>query len=276
MVVLAKSQKQQPGFLGGSEKTLAVSLQKQIMLSIIVPTLNEEKYLPLLFRQLKKQDFSDYEVIVADAGSTDRTREIVESFNHRIVKGGNVSQGRNSGAKAAKGDLLLFMDADNIYLPDDFLSTLIKEFKNKKCDIASFPVYADGNRVDKVAFKVYNWWVKSFQRFKAFASNSLIVKKEVFERVGGFDESIKLAEDHEFARRAAKVGKFRFIEIDPVLVSARRMEKEGRLKIYSKYLLAAIYMEAFGPIKTDLFGYWKDNSKKKHSDNLKTTYKERK
>ena len=229
------------------------------MLSIIIPTLNEEKYLPLLLEHIKKQDFSDYEVIVADAGSKDQTVQIVKEYKHRVVKGGSVAYGRNQGAKAARGELLLFIDADNIYLPDDFLSELVGEFKKKNCDIATFPLYIDGNRMDKMAFKVYNWWAKKLQRFKAYATNSMIVKKEVFDRVGGFDESITLAEDHDFARRASKIGKFRYIEIDPILVSARRMEKEGRIRLYSKYILAEIYMETFGPIKKDIFRYWKKN-----------------
>lgn len=229
------------------------------MLSIIIPTLNEEKYLPLLLEQIRKQDFSDYEVIVADAGSSDKTVKIAKDYKCRVVKGGTVAYGRNQGARSARGQLLLFIDADNIYLPDDFLSELISQFKEKKCDIASFPLYIDGNRMDKVAYKVYNWWAKKLQNFKAYATNSMIVKKEVFDKAGGFDESITIGEDHDLARRASKIGKFRYIEIDPILVSARRMEKEGRIRIYSKYILAEIYMEAVGPIKKDIFRYWKKN-----------------
>jgi len=245
------------------------------MLSIIIPTLNEEKYLPLLLEQIKKQDFSDYEVIIADAGSTDGTLKIIKDYGYRKVKGGNVAYGRNQGARAARGELLLFMDADNIYVPDDFLGRLVSEFKEKKCDIATFPLYIDGNRMDKLAFKVYNWWVKKIQRFKAYATNSMIVKKSVFDRIGGFDESIKLAEDHDLARRAAKVGKFRYIELDPILASARRMEKEGRIRIYSKYILAAIYMEAFGPIKKDIFRYWKKDALRSRADELAVGKKDR-
>ncbi|HOX29994.1 MAG TPA: glycosyltransferase [Candidatus Paceibacterota bacterium] len=233
------------------------------MLSIIIPTLNEEKFLPLLLEQIKKQDFSDYEVIVADAGSSDRTVQIAREYKHRVIKGGSVAYGRNQGAKTARGELLLFIDADNIYLPDDFLSELVGQFTEKNCDIASFPLYIDGNRMDKVAYKVYNWWAKKLQNIKAYATNSMIVKKKVFDQVGGFDESITIAEDHDFARRASKIGKFRYIEIDPIFVSARRMEKEGRIRIYSKYILAEIYMEAFGPIKKDIFRYWKKETERK-------------
>lgn len=283
--------------MGRSQKTLAITRVRVIsclrdlvilcssdcvikrshdfMLSIIIPTLNEEKYLPLVLEQIKKQDFSDYEVIIADAGSTDGTLKIVKEYGHRKVKGGTVARGRNQGARAARGELLLFIDADNIYLPDDFLGQLVFQFNEKKCDIATFPLYIDGNRMDKLAFEVYNWWVKKIQRFKAYATNSMIVKKSVFDRIGGFDEAITLAEDHDFARRAAKIGRFRYIELDPILVSARRMEKEGRIRIYSKYILAAIYMEAFGPIKKDIFRYWKKDKLSGRTDKVLAGKKEK-
>ncbi|MEN6592532.1 MAG: glycosyltransferase family A protein, partial [Methanobacterium sp.] len=57
-------------------------------ISIIIPTYNEEEYLPYLLESIKRQDFTDYEVIVADAHSTDKTREIAKSFGAKIVDGG--------------------------------------------------------------------------------------------------------------------------------------------------------------------------------------------
>ena len=89
------------------------------MLSIIIPCLNEEEYLPLLLESVKKQKFLDYEIILADAGSKDKTLQIAKKYNCKIVPGGLPSKGRNQGAKKAKGDLLLFLDAD-VILPDGF------------------------------------------------------------------------------------------------------------------------------------------------------------
>jgi len=82
------------------------------MLSIIIPTLNEEKYLPFLLSSIKEQNFKDYEIILSDAGSEDRTIEIAKSYGCRVVKGGLPAKGRNQGARAAAGDLLLFLDSD--------------------------------------------------------------------------------------------------------------------------------------------------------------------
>lgn len=225
------------------------------MLSIIIPTLNEEKLLPILLQEIKKQNFPPFEIIVADFNSKDKTVEIAKSFGCQTVKGGLPPKGRNEGGKIAQGELFLFLDADNIYLPEKFLEKLIFEFKKRDLGVASFTICPDGNWFDELAYKIYNWWVKSTQKIFTYATNAVLVKKEIFEKIGGFDEEIKIGEDHDFAKRAAKIGKFGFIETEPVLTSIRRFEREGRLKTYSKYLLAGLYMSLFGPVKKDIFKY---------------------
>lgn len=225
------------------------------MLSIVIPTLNEEKYLPLLLEEIKKQDFDDYEVIVADAGSTDGTVEIAESFGCRVVPGGLPAKGRNEGAKAAKGDIILFTDADNIYLPENFLKDLIGEFEERNLGVASFPILPAGSRLDRIAYDTYTFVTRMSQNFMPHATNSVLVRREVHQMIGGFDEEIKIAEDQDYARRAGKVSKFGFIETEPVLTSARRYESDGRLKTYIKYLAVGIYMSFFGPARSKIFRY---------------------
>jgi serine protease Do len=239
------------------------------MLSIIIPALNEEKYLPILLSQIKKQNFTDYEIIVADAGSTDRTVEVAKSFGCKIVKGGLPAKGRNEGAKVAEGDIFLFMDADNIYLPDGFLEKLISEFERRNLGVAVFPIYPQGNLIDKIFYFLYNKFVEIFQNWTAFAFNSVLIRREVFEKVGGFDEKVVFAEDHDLVKRAAKISKFGFIKTEPVLTSPRRFEREGRLKTYGKYLLAGIYISLFGPIKKPIFDYRFDYLKNS-PENLKS------
>lgn len=108
-----------------SEIVCAIKLVSEIkfMLSIIIPALNEEKFIPLLLESIKKQDFQDYEIIVADAGSKDKTVEISKNYNAAIVMGGLPAKGRNEGAKIARGDLFLFLDAD-VILPEYFFPRL--------------------------------------------------------------------------------------------------------------------------------------------------------
>ena len=98
-----------------------------MILSIIIPTYNEEDYLPVLLDSIKEQNFDDYEVLVADANSKDRTREIAEEYGCIVVDGGLPAVGRNNGAKVAKGDILLFLDSD-LKLNDVYLLFVIYEF----------------------------------------------------------------------------------------------------------------------------------------------------
>ena len=225
------------------------------MLSIIIPTLNEENYLPLLLESIKKQNFNDYEVIVADADSTDKTLEIAKKYGCRIAPGGLPAKGRNEGAKTAEGDTFLFLDADNIFLPPNLFKNLLEEFKRRNLKVATFPIYPKGNKFDKLAYGIYNCWARLTQNFLPHATNAVLAKKEIHEKIGGFDEKIKIAEDHAYVRSAAKFGKFGFIKTDPVLTSCRRFERDGRVKTYLKYLLAGGYMLFFGPIKSDILKY---------------------
>ena len=89
-------------------------------ISIIIPTLNEEKFLPKLLNSIKEQNYKNYEIIVSDANSKDKTIEIAKRFNVKIVQGGKPAVGRNNGAKFSVGDYLLFLDAD-VILPKNFL-----------------------------------------------------------------------------------------------------------------------------------------------------------
>jgi glycosyltransferase involved in cell wall biosynthesis len=77
-------------------------------ISIIIPTKNEETCLPKLLDSIKSQDFPDYEIIIADANSTDKTREIAKSYGCIVVDGGLPAVGRNRGAEVANGEILLF------------------------------------------------------------------------------------------------------------------------------------------------------------------------
>jgi len=226
------------------------------MLSIIIPTLNEENYLPILLDSIRNQGFKDLEIIIADAGSKDKTIEIAKGFGCKIIKGGLPARGRNEGAKVARGNLFLFLDADTI-LPEDFFEKALKEFKERNLDIASFCLEAKTkSKFKKFLFDAfYNLPILILEKILAHGAQAILVKKEIFEKVGGFDEEIKFAEDHSFMRKAKKFGKFGILRTVRVFSSLRRFEREGFIKTYLKYLLAEIYMIFFGDIKKEIFKY---------------------
>lgn len=235
------------------------------MLSIIIPTLNEEKYLPVLLKSIREQDFSgDYEIIVADAGSKDRTLEIAKSFGCNTVKGGLPAKGRNVGAKASKGELLLFLDAD-VTLPGSFLENSLNEFKRRRLGVASFFLIPQTKkRIVKTGFNfLYNHPIKISEKFLAYGAMGILVKKDIFEKAKGFDETIKLAEDQYFMRQAAKLGKFGIIRSAKILINLRRFETDGYLPTLLRYLVCNLYMFSGKPARSGIFRYKFDHYSKK-------------
>jgi len=234
------------------------------MLSIIIPTLNEEKYLPLLLEAIKKQNFNgDYEVIVADADSEDKTVELAKSYGCRVIPGGLPAKGRNEGAKVAQGDAFLFVDSDTV-LSGYFLEKALKEFKERNLDVAGFFLYPyQGNKFLKLLYNLfYNWWpALAGEKILPHASNTILVKKKLHQKLGGFDEEIKIGEDHAYAREAAKMGRFGIIRSLPILVLTRRFECDGWLNTYFKYILCELWMVFGKNIKSDIFEYRFDYSK---------------
>lgn len=225
------------------------------VLSIIIPTLNEEKYLPELLKSIKNQDFKDYEIIVADYNSKDKTREIAKKFGCRITKGGRIAAGRNNGAKIAKGDILLFLDADTI-LPANFLSKTVNMFRKKGLDVATcFAVPDSKNPFDHIAFLVSNLFIWTIQFFNPHLGGfCLFVKKEIHNRINGFDETLFLGEEHNYVKRISKFGKFRVIN-SWFKLSVRRFEKEGRFKLILKISYATLYRMFKGEIRKKIFKY---------------------
>ena len=226
------------------------------MLSIIIPTLNEERFLPALLFSIKEQGFIDYEIIVADAGSEDSTLKIVKKYGCRTVTGGLPAVGRNNGAKVARGDYLLFLDAD-VILPKDFLKTAINEFENRNLDIASCRMIPlSSKKIDFILHGLVNSYLLITQYFYPHAPGfCILTKKNIHNAINGFNEKLKLAEDHDYAKRAKRYGKFRIFSLPKIFVSVRRLEKDGRFNISIKYLSAEIHRIILGEIRTNVFNY---------------------
>jgi len=228
------------------------------MLSIIIPALNEEKYLPLLLDSIRKQDFYDYEIIVSDAGSEDKTLEIAKKYRCQTIPGGLPAKARNEGAKVAKGALLLFLDAD-VILPEDFFKKTLEEFEERSLNIASFClVPLPHNRLTLIFVNTfYNKPIILLENLLPHAATGILVEKKVFDKLGRFDENIKLAEDHDLARKAQKMNdvKFGVIRSVKIFVSDRRFRRDGWITTGFKYLLCELHLIFIGPVKSDMFKY---------------------
>jgi glycosyltransferase involved in cell wall biosynthesis len=228
------------------------------MLSIIIPSLNEEKYLPLLFESIKKQNFFDYEIILADAGSTDKTLEIAKQYNCKVIKGGLPAKGRNEGAKIAKGDLLFFCDAD-VVLPEGFFEKSLAEFAERKLELASFCIVPlPKTKLSGFLLNIfYNQPIVLLESALPHAATGIFFKKELFDKSGGFDEDIKLSEDHYLVRRTIKLfkSKFGIIRSTEIFVSDRRFKQDGWLSVGIRYFLCELHLIFLGPVRSDIFKY---------------------
>ena len=227
-----------------------------MLLSIIIPTLNEEKNIQNLLDSIKKQDFEDYEIIVSDNNSQDKTRLVAKKYGCRIVKGGLPARARNNGALAARGKYLLFLDAD-VILEKNFLINTINEIEKGKLDVVTAYVKPLTDRFFiRLSHHLFNGWMFFMQKIDPYAPGFCIFsRKKVFEKIK-FDETIKLAEDHAFMRKAFRQRyKYGILKGSKILVSVRRFETEGTLKLFTKYILAMLHRIFLGEIRTDIFKY---------------------
>lgn len=227
-------------------------------LSIVIPTLNEAQYLPRLLDSIKAQDFSDYEVIVSDGNSEDRTRDIAKDRGCLVVsqeKRSPASQ-RNAGAKQARGGIILFLDADNL-LPPGFLSSSVDEFANRNLDVAGFYLNFHSTRP---IYRLFSWTYNlgCFLAQKIFPISvgvGIMVRKEKHDMIGGFDETIFIGEDYDYTKRIFSLGKYRMIRTTHIEYSVRRLEKEGVLRVLGKWTRGTLYFIFRGPIRKKIVKY---------------------
>ncbi len=233
-------------------------------LSIVIPAKNEQVLLPQLLQAIQAQQGVQIEVIVADAHSTDSTREKASALGAKIVDGGMPGPGRNMGAKHATGDWLCFHDADMLPLDNHFYERALKAFTEQGADFGTVRLVPDEKTTkDLFLHWLYHLNTKLTARFfPHIAGGCFFVKRAWHERTGGFDETVVFAEDMEYAQRLKAQGaKFAYLDEPRIQISVRRLKKDGYARISGRFIYAEYYMRFHGPIRKDLFAYSFDHSK---------------
>jgi glycosyltransferase involved in cell wall biosynthesis len=229
------------------------------MISIIIPTLNEEKSRRLSLESLKKQDYTgEFEIILVDGYSKDKTAEIAREYTDRVFllqpKGPGMA--RNHGAAQAKGDVVAFIDADCI-APAHWISKVANDFKNS--DLAGLGGVLkpqDGTSLDRMMFKVNSdWWVRVSAMLGIYQlyGNCCAYRKDKFFELKGFNTAVSFWEDTELSMRMKKVGKLKIDGGWWVETSTRRFRQMGYPKVFWVNMKAFFNFATHRPIKTKYF-----------------------
>ena len=202
-------------------------------LSIIVPAYNEEKLIGETLRHIqaaRAKLTDESELIVVDNESTDRTREIAESAGALVVTEPvkNIGAVRNAGARAAKGEIFAFFDADT-FVPENMLIAIDQALRDPKCLGGAVAVSYGNFKRGWLNFlsRAWRFWGGVFNMKQGAAQ---FCRRSSFEAIGGYDERIFLGEDIDFYWRLTryakeKAGTLRFIEEPQVITSTRRFDK---------------------------------------------------
>ena len=234
-------------------------------LTIIIPTLNEEHYLPVLLTSIAKQDYTgELQVIVVDGESSDRTVAVARKFQKKIrdlmitqVKKGTSFQ-RNRGVEKAKYNYLLFLDAD-VILPEGFLTRLTRS-ANPEEDFIAFALHLPitPNFFDYLFVVVMYSYVGIMRFLEPAVSGSFIfTTKNIHTKINGFEEGAILGEDSDYGKRAIESGaKYHLYFRNFIYGSPRRVRQMGRLRLIWFWIRSHSYIRKHGPIKDpNLFPY---------------------
>ena len=176
------------------------------LVSVIIPTYNEHKYISKAIETLKNQDYEPIEIIIVDDGIIDGTKELLISLKGiKFLEQGHKGPGiaRNLGVKNSKGEILVFVDAD-MYFPNDFISKLVKPILEDKGIGTHHDLERVGNPENKWARCMGDRNTRCNGVFAIFRA----IKKEDFDRVGGFDPEKGYADDKSLKEK---------LNIEPIL-----------------------------------------------------------
>lgn len=244
-------------------KTL-LSIYINMKLSIIIPTYNEEKYLPKLLKSIKQQELEfDYEIIVSDNNSTDKTTNIAKEYWAIITSWWLPAQWRNNWARIAKWKWLFFLDADVVFKDSTSLNNYITKLEEYEEFVVwtPFPYSLKEERSILNDFFYSLTFVNQIFLRSTWGGYAIIIKKKVFNLMNWFNEELYLSEDHDLIRRARMYWIHKKL-LPCILVSNRRLEKDWYLKTMMNYTIWSL-----------LYFMWKKFKKEKYQKIYRFWYK---
>jgi rSAM/selenodomain-associated transferase 2 len=218
-------------------------------ISVVLPVLNEEQSIRGTLQSLIR--LTPYEIIVVDGGSRDRTLEICKEFAVDVM---HAERGRarqmNVGARRASGEVLLFLHADT-RLPQSALNDIAAALSDSRYLGGRFDVELEGAHwMLKIVGTLINY--RSRATKIATGDQALFVRREVFERMGGFPD-IPLMEDIAFCRALKRLGALAWLR-SRVITSARRWERDGVWRtIFKMWSLKVCYLAGVSPMRLKRF-----------------------
>ena len=185
-------------------------MMQEERVSVVIPTYNASKTIDDCLTSILKQDFSDYEVVVVDDGSTDDTLEKVKRYPVKLMRSSHQGApgARNVGFEASKGNIVIFLDSDCI-VGRNLIVNLIGPLQNPEIGVTQ--AWWDNIDKDKLVpsliFKVYEYLVPNIEYPDYLWSYCFAIRRELFEAVGKFDPATGIgADDIELAQRIVKAG----------------------------------------------------------------------
>lgn len=206
------------------------------MISIIIPAHNEENYILKTIESIKRQSFKDYEIIVVDDGSYDKTFQRANrnaDFVVKLNKKSGPAKARNTGVKKASGSILVFLDADTL-LSENVLNEVWNNKNNY--DVGTCRIMPDKDKLKhKIMMALKNKLLCPF----GVSNGILFCSRANFDKYGPFNEKMQKREEGALLRTIKKNGRFIILE-EPVVSSMRRFDNKGYSKIFLYWIKEAI------------------------------------
>ncbi len=227
-------------------------------LSIIIPTFEEAGAIERTLQNLQGLGSISHEIIVADSGSTDQTVEIAKKYTDKVYvytdQPKNASRGRNLGALHASGELLAFIDADVLPVnPNEFFKEAIRRFDADPklvaagvCVRALPEVETWSDRISHILVNLFCYLSNNILRVGGISGEFQMIRKDAFEKVGKYNEHLKITEDNDLYGRLVKIGKTRTFWNLMVMHPSRRAHAIGWRRLWTEWILNLISVKLRG------------------------------